>query len=98
MRRLQASRDHYKRSRPPIPPPPRNPSGNSCSSLSSLASQILFDVSTSLTKLSMLAMLYRLTKASGNKRMTTVVLSLAGVISLNAFLFIIVTVFQCRYG
>ncbi|KAI0480077.1 hypothetical protein GGR56DRAFT_252280 [Xylariaceae sp. FL0804] len=60
------------------------------------ATFILFDLSTSLVKLSMLAMLYRLTAASRDRLMSRVILALAGVIGLNGFVFIVVIVFQCR--
>lgn len=63
---------------------------------SSLATLVLFDIATSLTKLSMLAMLYKLTSASADKKMNIVILGLSAIISLNAFIFIFVTVFQCR--
>ncbi|KAH9903640.1 hypothetical protein F4778DRAFT_790696 [Xylariomycetidae sp. FL2044] len=62
----------------------------------SMVETILFDLATSLTKLSMLAIVYRIDTASKNMRMKTFVLALATVISLNGFLFIIVTIFQCR--
>ncbi|KAK6864777.1 hypothetical protein PG990_005785 [Apiospora arundinis] len=73
------------------------PPGDTSTSLkTSLATLILFDIATSLTKLSMLAMLYKLTSASGDKNMNIVILGLSALISLNAFIFIFVTVFQCR--
>ncbi|KAI0416622.1 hypothetical protein F5X98DRAFT_375502 [Xylaria grammica] len=55
----------------------------------------LFDLSTSLTKLSMLAMVRRLTAVSSNKRENTVVLILAALITVNCFIFIVVGIFQC---
>ncbi|KAK7941014.1 uncharacterized protein PG986_013401 [Apiospora aurea] len=64
--------------------------------LASLATLILFDAATSLTKLSMLAMLYKLTTASADKKMNHVILGLSALISLNAFIFVIVELFQCR--
>ncbi|KAI1457196.1 integral membrane protein [Annulohypoxylon moriforme] len=57
--------------------------------------QMLFDLATSLTKLSILALLYRLTSASGDRKMTIAVLVSITIISLNCFIFIIVNVFQC---
>jgi hypothetical protein len=61
----------------------------------SLSSQIIFDVSTSLTKLSMLALLYRFAKAA-ESRMKLWVKVVGGIISLNCILFVFITVFQCR--
>ncbi|GAW19108.1 hypothetical protein ANO14919_085920 [Xylariales sp. No.14919] len=58
----------------------------------------LFDLSTSLTKLSMLAMVRRLTAVSSNKRENTVVLILAALITVNCFIFIVVEIFQCWYA
>ncbi|KAK8138345.1 hypothetical protein PG984_001725 [Apiospora sp. TS-2023a] len=79
------------------------PPGDSATSLKtsiltfrSLATLMLFDAATSLTKLSMLAMLYKLTSASADRRMNIVIMALAALISLNAFIFVIVEVFQCR--
>ncbi|RYC59125.1 hypothetical protein CHU98_g7078 [Xylaria longipes] len=56
----------------------------------------LFDLATSLTKLSMLAMVRRLTTASSNKIEGAAVLFLAALITTNCFIFIIVEIFQCR--
>ncbi|KAH6654632.1 hypothetical protein BKA67DRAFT_658915 [Truncatella angustata] len=61
----------------------------------SLSELILFDLSTSTTKLSMLAMIHRVTSSSKNKRMNIAVLTAAVVISVNAFIFIVVSIFQC---
>ncbi|KAK7970434.1 hypothetical protein PG996_001137 [Apiospora saccharicola] len=73
------------------------PSVDSVTSLkTSLATLILFDAATSLTKLSMLAMLYKLTSASADRKMDIVIMALATLISLNAFIFVTVEVFQCR--
>ncbi|KAK8088805.1 hypothetical protein PG997_003766 [Apiospora hydei] len=73
------------------------PPGDTAASLkTSLATLILFDAATSLTKLSMLAMLYKLTTASADKKMNNVILGLSALISLNAFIFVIVEMFQCR--
>ncbi|KAJ8133286.1 hypothetical protein O1611_g350 [Lasiodiplodia mahajangana] len=55
----------------------------------------LFDLATSLTKLSILAMVRRLTAASGNKIEHAAVLILAALVSANCFIFIIVEIFQC---
>ncbi|KAI0476938.1 hypothetical protein F4859DRAFT_521526 [Xylaria cf. heliscus] len=57
----------------------------------------LFDLATSLTKLSMLAMVRRLTIASSNKIEGVAVLLLAALITTNCFIFIIVEIFQCWY-
>ncbi|KAI0526294.1 hypothetical protein F5B22DRAFT_641443 [Xylaria bambusicola] len=56
----------------------------------------LFDLATSLTKLSMLAMVRRLTTASNNKVENAIVLALAVLITTNCFIFIMVETFQCR--
>ncbi|KAI0115758.1 hypothetical protein GGR51DRAFT_361794 [Nemania sp. FL0031] len=55
----------------------------------------LFDLATSLTKLSILAMLRRLTAASSSKIEHAVVLILAALVAANCFIFIIVEIFQC---
>ncbi|KAI1738377.1 hypothetical protein F4680DRAFT_425978 [Xylaria scruposa] len=60
-----------------------------------LVNVILFDLATSLTKLSTLAMVRRLTTASHNKIEGVVVLLLAALITVNCFIFIIVEIFQC---
>ncbi|KAI0443820.1 hypothetical protein F4803DRAFT_549745 [Xylaria telfairii] len=60
-----------------------------------LINLFLFDLATSLTKLSMLAMVRRLTTASSNKIEGVAVLLLAALIILNCFIFIIVEIFQC---
>ncbi|KAI1354516.1 integral membrane protein [Xylaria sp. FL0043] len=56
----------------------------------------LFDLATSLTKLSMLAMVRRLTAVSNNKLENAAVLTLAILITANCFIFIMVEIFQCR--
>ncbi|KAI1397924.1 integral membrane protein [Hypoxylon fuscum] len=61
----------------------------------SLASQILFDLATNLTKLSILTLLYRLTTASRDRIMTVSVLVMIVLICLVCFIFIIVSIFQC---
>ncbi|KAJ2893927.1 hypothetical protein MKZ38_008077 [Zalerion maritima] len=61
----------------------------------SLASQSLFDVATSLTKLSMLAMLYRLACAS-KSRMRFVVLGMMIFVTLSGILFVPILIFQCK--
>ncbi|KAI1094437.1 integral membrane protein [Rostrohypoxylon terebratum] len=60
-----------------------------------LVNQILFDLATSLTKLSILALLHRFTSASGDRKMTIAVLVSIAIVGFNCFVFIIVTVFQC---
>lgn len=60
-----------------------------------LVNQILFDLATSLTKLSILALLYRLASASGDRKMTIAVLVSIAIVGFNCFVFIIVSVFQC---
>ncbi|KAI0431458.1 hypothetical protein F5Y09DRAFT_192070 [Xylaria sp. FL1042] len=57
---------------------------------------LLFDLSTSLIKLSMLAMVRRLTAVSNNKFENAAVLTLAIFITANCFIFIMVEIFQCR--
>ncbi|KAI0115234.1 hypothetical protein F4814DRAFT_460021 [Daldinia grandis] len=57
--------------------------------------QILFDVATSLTKLSILILLYRITTASRDRNLTIAVLILIGIIIVNCFVFILVSFVQC---
>ncbi|KAI2630847.1 integral membrane protein [Hypoxylon sp. NC1633] len=59
------------------------------------ANQILFDFATCLIKLSILTLLYRLTTATGDGRMTIAVLVSIVLVSLSCFVFVIVAVFQC---
>ncbi|KAI2469292.1 hypothetical protein F4781DRAFT_230408 [Annulohypoxylon bovei var. microspora] len=59
------------------------------------ANHMLFNFATSLTKLSILALLYRLTSASGDRRMTIVVLISMAFISLNCFIFTVTNIYQC---
>ncbi|KAI0199571.1 hypothetical protein F4808DRAFT_209134 [Astrocystis sublimbata] len=61
-----------------------------------LITLFLFDLATSLTKLSMLAMVRRLTTASSSKAEGAAVMVLAVFITINALIVIIVEVFQCR--
>ncbi|KAF2964982.1 hypothetical protein GQX73_g8572 [Xylaria multiplex] len=56
---------------------------------------ILFDLATTLTKLSMLAMVRRLTATSRNSLENVAVLALVALITANCFIFIIVEIFQC---
>ncbi|KAI5868176.1 hypothetical protein GGS23DRAFT_591970 [Durotheca rogersii] len=60
-----------------------------------LANSILFELATSLTKLSMLALFYRLTTASRDWKMTIIVLTSIVFISLNSLIFIMVSICQC---
>ncbi|KAI4862175.1 hypothetical protein F4820DRAFT_460402 [Hypoxylon rubiginosum] len=60
-----------------------------------LANEILFDIATSLSKLSILTLLYRLTTASRDRKMTIAVLVSMAVVSINCFVFIILSVSQC---
>ncbi|KAI1854904.1 hypothetical protein JX265_002543 [Neoarthrinium moseri] len=62
----------------------------------SLAELILFDLSTTTTKLSMLAMIYRLTSSANNRAMNITVQVLAAIVAVNGFTFILVVIFQCR--
>ncbi|KAI1645356.1 uncharacterized protein F4817DRAFT_183682 [Daldinia loculata] len=59
------------------------------------ANQILFDLATSLTKLSILILLYRLTTAARDRNVTIAVLVLIGIIGVNCFVFILVSFLQC---
>ncbi|KAF3065156.1 integral membrane protein [Daldinia childiae] len=59
------------------------------------ANQILFDLATSLTKLSILILLYRLTTAARDRNVTITVLILMGIIGINCFVFILVSFLQC---
>ncbi|CAJ2506095.1 Uu.00g002250.m01.CDS01 [Anthostomella pinea] len=61
-----------------------------------LVTAILFDLATCLTKLSMLAMVYRLAAASKDKKMKRAVSIISSIISINSLVFIVVEVFQCR--
>ncbi|OLN81477.1 hypothetical protein CCHL11_09056 [Colletotrichum chlorophyti] len=60
-----------------------------------LASQILFDLATSFTKLSMLALMYRIARAASNN-MRLLVIGLQVFISINCVLFMFVVMLQCR--
>ncbi|KAI0146057.1 integral membrane protein [Hypoxylon sp. NC0597] len=60
-----------------------------------LANDILFNTATTLTKISILAQLYRLTTASGDRKMTIAALISIAFIGLNCFVFIMVSIFQC---
>lgn len=61
----------------------------------SLANQLLFDVATSLTKLSMLSLIYRVVSAD-RSRYRYVVLALAAVVFTDSLIFFFITVFQCQ--
>ncbi|KAK2050698.1 integral membrane protein [Colletotrichum somersetense] len=60
-----------------------------------LACQILFDLATSLTKLSMLALMYRIACAASNK-LRILVMTLQIIISVNCLVFVLVSMLQCR--
>ncbi|KAI8626804.1 hypothetical protein F5Y19DRAFT_487383 [Xylariaceae sp. FL1651] len=60
-----------------------------------LSLAILFDLATSLTKLSMLALVRRLTAASNNRIEKIAVLAVTVLIGINCFIFIVVKLFQC---
>ncbi|ORY63431.1 uncharacterized protein BCR38DRAFT_228272 [Pseudomassariella vexata] len=62
----------------------------------SLAVFILFDLASTVTKLSILAMIHRLTVASDDKWTNRCVLIMAGLVCVNGFIFVVVTLFQCR--
>ena len=57
--------------------------------------QILFDMAAGLTKLSMLALIYRVT-AAGESRMRYAVVGLDVTIVCASIAFIVVKIFQCR--
>ncbi|KAK0736868.1 hypothetical protein B0T21DRAFT_275393, partial [Apiosordaria backusii] len=59
-----------------------------------LVEQILFALATGFTKLSILALIYRVT-ASSTGRTKHVVLVLSGVVALDTLVFVLVTIFQC---
>ncbi|KAB5570724.1 integral membrane protein [Coniochaeta sp. 2T2.1] len=59
-----------------------------------LATQILFDIATTLTKLSMLALIQRIA-AAGASRMRFVVSITGFLIGLNGLLFVFITMLQC---
>jgi hypothetical protein len=61
-----------------------------------MAEVILFDLATSLTKLSLLATVYRMTSCSKSKRMSMAVRIMAAIISVNATTFLFITIFQCK--
>ncbi|OAA55035.1 integral membrane protein [Niveomyces insectorum RCEF 264] len=61
-----------------------------------LTLQILFDAATNLTKLSMLALLVRITRASGHRTARRAALGIAAVVTADATVFLIVDVSQCR--
>ncbi|GKT52064.1 uncharacterized protein ColSpa_12245 [Colletotrichum spaethianum] len=60
-----------------------------------LASQILFDLATSFTKLSMLVLVYRIACAA-SKRLRVLVMALQIFISVNCVVFMTVAMLQCR--
>lgn len=59
------------------------------------SNQILFCLSTTLTKLSVLALVHRVT-AAGRSRTRHVVVALAAIIAVDGLIFIVVTIFQCQ--
>ncbi|KAI0382987.1 integral membrane protein [Hypomontagnella monticulosa] len=59
------------------------------------ANEMLFDIATSLLKLSILILLYRLTTVIGDRKMTIAVLVAITFISLNCFVFMMVCILQC---
>lgn len=61
----------------------------------SLASQLVFDLSTSLTKLSILALIWRLVSLNGSPYKYAVLL-LATIVALDVTIFFFLTLFQCR--
>lgn len=61
----------------------------------SLSSQLLFDLSTSLTKLSMLSLIYRVVSVD-NSRYRYVVIAVAAIVTLDGIIFFFIVTFQCR--
>ncbi|POS70804.1 integral membrane protein [Diaporthe helianthi] len=61
----------------------------------SLSNQLLFDVATTLTKLSMLSLIYRVVSVE-KSRYRYVVQALAAVVLTDGLIFFFVTTFQCR--
>ena len=61
-----------------------------------LGLHIVFDISTTLTKLSMLALIYRVEQAKPSYMRYVVIVS-AVIIALNSILFVFITAFQCKY-
>ena len=61
----------------------------------SLATVILFDIATNLTKLSMLALIYKLMLAC-ESRMRYVAIGLSIFVACDSMVFVLVTIFQCR--
>lgn len=57
--------------------------------------QLLFDLATTLTKLSMLALIYRLVSVS-ESRYRYLVISVIGLVSFDGIIFFILVIFQCR--
>lgn len=60
-----------------------------------LSAQIMFDLSTTFCKLSMLALVYRITTA-GRSRVRFAVLAIAGIVAADGIAFALVAIFQCR--
>lgn len=61
-----------------------------------LASQILFDLATSFTKLSMLALIYRIAHEA-SRNFCLLVIGLEVLIAVNGVVFMLVAMLQCRY-
>ena len=59
-----------------------------------LSSQILHYLATSLTKLSILALVYQIV-AAGKSRTRYAVVALSFIITADAFTFVVVDIFQC---
>ncbi|KAF9877333.1 integral membrane protein [Colletotrichum karsti] len=60
-----------------------------------LASQILFDLATTFTKLSMLALIYRIAHEASRK-FSLLVIGLEAFIAMNGIIFMLVAMLQCR--
>ncbi|KLU87389.1 hypothetical protein MAPG_06389, partial [Magnaporthiopsis poae ATCC 64411] len=61
-----------------------------------LAQLLLFCGATTLTKLSMLALIHRITTAAGDRTARTLTVALATIVSLDGVVFLIVELTQCR--
>lgn len=61
----------------------------------SLASQLMFDLSTTLTKLSMLALVWRVVSFD-HGRYKYAVLVVAAIVAIDGIVFFFVAIFQCR--
>ena len=61
-----------------------------------IGAEILFDAATTLTKLSMLTLTYRII-GSGSKVLQWVIIGVISEVALQGILFSVIVIFQCRY-